>query len=125
MCMPDLTKQITLTIQQKERELAVYNMSFQAIDKRNMGPIILHLISRFIEEYNKKLEGDFVRDITSECQGGARINYIFHKIFRNAVSKIDPFENLSESDIQTAIKNASAMSPSLFVPEQAFEVLTR
>jgi hypothetical protein len=28
MCMPDLTKQITLTIQQKERELAVYNMNF-------------------------------------------------------------------------------------------------
>jgi hypothetical protein len=67
MCMPDLTKQITMTIQQKERELLVLNMNFSAIDKKNMGPIILHLISRFIEEYNKKLDGDFVRDITSEC----------------------------------------------------------
>lgn len=28
MCMPDLTKQITLTIQQKERELLVLNMNF-------------------------------------------------------------------------------------------------
>lgn len=67
MCMPDLTKQITMTIQQKERELLVLNMNFSAIDKKNMGPIILHLISRFIEEYHKKLDGDFVRDITSEC----------------------------------------------------------
>ena len=38
---------------------------------------------------------------------------------------IDPFEYLTEQDIQTAIKNASAMSPSLFVPEGAFEVLVR
>lgn len=74
-------------------------MNFQAIDKKNMGPIILHLISRFIEEYNKKLDGDFVRDITTECQGGARINFIFHKIFKNAIMKIDPFENLTEQDI--------------------------
>jgi dynamin 1-like protein len=100
-------------------------MNFTAIDKNNMGPVILHLISRFIEEYNKKLDGTFVRDITSECLGGARINFIFHRIFKNAIMKIDPFENLTETDIQTAIKNASAMSPSLFVPEQAFEVLTR
>lgn len=99
LCMPDLTKQITATIQHKERELAIYNMNFTALDKNNMGPIILHLISKFIEEYNKKLEGDFVREITQECLGGARINFIFHKIFKNAVMKIDPFENLTESDI--------------------------
>ena len=90
-----------------------------------MGPIILHLITRFIEEYNNKLDGNFVRDITSECLAGARINFIVHKIFKNAIMKVDPFENLTEQDIQTAIKNASAMSPSLFVPEAAFEVLTR
>ena len=58
-----------------------------------MGPIILHLITRFIEEYNNKLDGNFVRDITSECLAGARINFIFHKIFKNAIMKVDPFEN--------------------------------
>ena len=41
------------------------------------------------------------------------------------VNSIDPFEYLTEQDIQTAIKNANAMSPSLFVPEQAFEVLIK
>lgn len=65
--MPDLTKQITLTIQQKERELAVYNIDFLIVDKKSMGPIILNLITRFIEEYNKKLEGNFVMDIATEC----------------------------------------------------------
>jgi dynamin 1-like protein len=75
--------------------------------------------------YTNKLEGYFVRDIATEMQGGARINYIFHKIFKNIIQKVDPFEYLSEQDIQTAIKNASAMSPSLFVPEGAFEVLIK
>ena len=42
-------------------------MNFHTIDKANMGPIILNLITRFIEEYNKKLDGNFVRDIASEC----------------------------------------------------------
>lgn len=41
------------------------------------------------------------------------------------MNSINPFEYLSEQDIQTAIKNASALSPSLFVPEGAFEVLIR
>ena len=41
------------------------------------------------------------------------------------INSIDPFEYLTEQDIQTAIKNASAMKPSLFVPEEAFEVLIR
>ena len=96
-----------------------------AVDKNSMGPIILNLISKFLEEYGNKLEGRFVKDVATECQGGARINFIFHKIFKNVVTKIDPFEHLSEQDIQTAIKNASAMSPSLFVPEGAFEVLVK
>ena len=64
-----------------------------------MGPIILNLISKFLEEYGNKLEGRFVKDVATECQGGARINFIFHKIFRNIINKIDPFENLSEQDI--------------------------
>jgi|688.fasta_scaffold280769_2 hypothetical protein len=71
-------------------------MNFHTIDKANMGPIILNLITRFIEEYNKKLDGNFVRDIATECMGGARINYIFHKVFKNVVNKINPFEYLSE-----------------------------
>jgi dynamin 1-like protein len=41
------------------------------------------------------------------------------------INDIDPFEYLSEQDIQTAIKNTSSLGPSLFVPEGAFEVLVR
>ena len=76
-----------------------YNTQHLNIDKNSMGPIILNLIARFTEEYGKKLEGRFVNDVATEMLGGARINFIFHKIFKNIISKIDPFENLSEQDI--------------------------
>ena len=63
-----------------------YNSQYHAVDKHNMGPIILNLISRFLEEYGKKLEGRFVKDVATECLGGARINFIFHKIFKSIIS---------------------------------------
>ena len=90
-----------------------------------MRPTILVLINKFLEEYQKRLDGNFVSDIATECQGGARINYLFHEVFKKAVMNVDPFENLTEQDIQTAIKNSAAMNPSLFVPEGAFEVLVK
>ena len=38
---------------------------------------------------------------------------------------IDPFDQLGEEDIKTAIRNACGLRPSLFVPEEAFEVLVK
>lgn len=87
--------------------------------------MILSLINKFLNTYGDKIEGRFVKEIAVECQGGARINFIFHEIFNKVINSIDPFEYLTEQDIQTAIKNASALTPSLFVPEGAFEVLVR
>jgi dynamin 1-like protein len=46
-------------------------------------------------------------------------------VFNKVINDINPFEYLSEEDIQTAIKNSSALTPSLFVPEGAFELLVR
>jgi dynamin 1-like protein len=57
--------------------------------------------------------------------GGARISYIFHEIFNNVINNIDPFSYLTDQDIQTAIGNAKALHPGLYVPEGAFEVLIR
>ena len=51
---------------------------------------------------------------------GERINFIFQEI-----SEIDPFDQLSDDDIRTAIKNSNGLRPSLFIPEAAFEVLVK
>jgi dynamin 1-like protein len=66
-----------------------------------------------------------VENITKEISGGARINHIFEIVYRRAIKKIDPFDTLSDDDIRTAIKNAGALKPNLFVPEGAFEILIK
>ena len=60
------------------------------------GPMILALINTFLNAYGDLIEGRFVREIAVECQGGSRINYIFHEIFNKVVNSIDPFEYLTE-----------------------------
>lgn len=126
--VPVLSENIKTTLADKERELAkicVTAMSGDPLNDVDSGPLVLALINRFINAYAEKLEGRFVKESATEVQGGSRINFIFHELFRKVINNIDPFEYLTEQDIQTAIKNASAMSPSLFVPEGAFEVLVR
>lgn len=41
------------------------------------------------------------------------------------MKNIDPFDALSDDDLKTAIRNASSLRPNLFVPEMAFEVLSK
>jgi len=60
------------------------------------GPLMLTLISKYVQAYGDKIEGRFIKDVAVECQGGSRINYIFHDIFNKVINNIDPFEHLSE-----------------------------
>jgi dynamin 1-like protein len=53
------------------------------------------------------------------------LNYIFYEIYTVAISAIDPFDALTDDDLKTAIRNASSLKPNLFVPEVAFEVLSK
>ena len=123
-CIPSLSRQINELLSQKEMELLQLDMNSFSI-QGDKGPLVLNLINRFTTNYGEMIEGKFVKDSAVDCMGGSRINYIFHSIFVKSIKDIDPFQYLSEQDIQTAIKNAQALTPSLFVPEVAFEVLIR
>lgn len=123
-CIPVLSKQINELLQHKEMELAQFDMENVTITQ-DKGPLVLNLINKFTNFYGDMIEGKFIKESAVECLGGSRINFIFHQIFVKSVKDIDPFQYLTEQDIQTAIKNAQALSPSLFVPEGAFEVLIR
>ena len=68
--------------------------------------MVLNLINRFTSYYGDMIEGKFVKESVVDCLGGSRINYIFHSIFVKSIKDIDPFQYLTEQDIQTAIKNA-------------------
>jgi dynamin 1-like protein len=58
-------------------------------------------------------------------KGGSRLNYIFYDVYTEAIRNIDPFDALTDDDIKTAIRNASSLNPNLFVPEVAFEILSK
>lgn len=99
---------------------------FENLDsKESKSYLILTLISKFSYAYKDMLEGKYISFTSDELIGGSRIIYVFNEIFKKTVSKMNPFDILSDDDIRTAIKNANGIRPSLFVPEGAFELLVR
>lgn len=75
--------------------------------------------------YAEYIEGKFVKETANELMGGSRINHIFYDVFNTALLGIDPFDALSDDDLKVSLRNASSLRPNLFVPEVAFEVLSK
>ncbi len=106
-------------------KLSIYESQLQAMGQpvENKGPALLQTLTRFSSSYCQKVEGTS-RDIeTHQLSGGARICYIFHQTFTEALNSIKPLEGLSRTDILHAISNAMGPRPALFVSEMAFELL--
>jgi dynamin 1-like protein len=91
----------------------------------NQQQLILNIIARYSKQYEEYIDGTFVKDTAYELKGGSRLNYIFYDVFTPAVRDMDPFDALTDEDIKTAIRNASSLGPNLFVPEVAFELLSK
>ena len=87
--------------------------------------MVLNIIAKYAAAYSEFLEGRFVKDTAVELKGGSRLKYIFYENYTVAISNIDPFDALTDDDIKTAIRNASSLRPNLFVPEVAFQVLSK
>ena len=91
----------------------------------NKGSSLLTTLTKFSTSYCQKIEGTS-RDIeTHQLSGGARICYIFHNTFSDALNAIEPLEGLNRTDILHAISNAMGPRPALFVSEMAFELLVK
>jgi dynamin 1-like protein len=86
---------------------------------------VLNIIAKYSSSFSEFLEGKFVKDTAVEFKGGSRLNHIFFQIFTVTIQNIDPFDALTDDDLKTAIRNASSLKPNLFVPEVAFEVLSK
>lgn len=87
--------------------------------------MILNILAKYTKQIDEYVTGTFVRDVADQYKGGSRINYIFYEIFVAKMNDIDPFDALSDLEILTAIRNAAGLSPGLFIPESAFENLSR
>ena len=87
--------------------------------------VLLTVITEFCAEYRTLIEGQSENLSSSELSGGARISFVFHEIFTGTIREVDPFDQLSDTDIRTILYNSSGSSPALFVSGQSFEVLVR
>lgn len=83
------------------------------------------MIAKFASAYSEYIEGRFVKETAKELMGGSRLNHIFYEVYNKTLLKVDPFDRLTDEDLKTAIRNASSLRPNLFVPEVAFEVLSK
>ena len=108
-------------------KLNIYESQLQSLGEpvENKGSGLLQVLTKFSTSYCHKIEGTS-RDIeTNQLSGGARICYIFHNTFAEALTAIEPLEGLKRSDILHAISNAMGPRPALFVSEMAFELLVK
>ena len=108
-----------------EHNIFFFPLQALGLPVENKGSSLLTTLTKFSTSYCQKIEGTS-RDIeTHQLSGGARICYIFHNTFSDALNAIQPLEGLNRTDILHAISNAMGPRPALFVSEMAFELLVK
>ena len=150
-CLPDLKQSIHENISELETEILSYGkpISMDHDMNNNKGALLLHLISKFSENFSDSIDGANVNTMmmrkykksqnerkvnyddlnlsqqARELFGGARILYIFRTEFQINLNKIKSFDGLSDQFILNSMRNASGIRSSLFIPEMCFENLVK
>ncbi|KAG8932943.1 vacuolar protein sorting-associated protein 1 [Tulasnella sp. 419] len=91
----------------------------------NAANIVLSAITFFDAEFRNAIDGTTNDLSVNELDKGARISFVFHELFGNAVKSIDPFDQVQDGEIRTILYNSSGSSPALFVGTAAFEVIIK
>lgn len=127
-CLPDIKSKINHMLVELDQEMEEMGDPTLSMSKTALGATLLNILSRFASNFSDSLEGRH-RSINgiemNELYGGARINYIFNEVFAKSLQQVNPFDNLTDNDIRTAIRNANGPRQSLFVPEISFELLAK
>ncbi|XP_004291982.1 PREDICTED: dynamin-related protein 3A-like [Fragaria vesca subsp. vesca] len=121
--LPGLKAELNSQMNAVYKELQTYGKVMES--KTDLGATMLSILSKYCEAFTSMLDGKNPDMSTKELTGGARIQYIFQSIFVKSLQEVDPCDDVTDDDIQTAIQNASGARNALFVPEVPFEVLVR
>uniref|UniRef100_A0A7I4CF76 Dynamin-related GTPase n=1 Tax=Physcomitrium patens TaxID=3218 RepID=A0A7I4CF76_PHYPA len=121
--LPDLKARISTQMINIQKELASYGELTES--KSGQGALLLNILTKYSHGFQSVVDGKNEEMSTTELSGGARIHYVFQAIFVRSLEEVDPCDGLHDSDIRTAIQNASGPKNVLFVPEVPFEVLVR
>ncbi|EGV62429.1 vacuolar protein sorting-associated protein 1 [Yamadazyma tenuis] len=119
--LPDIKMRIENSLKKYENELSLLGPEMS----ESPTSIALSMITNFTKDYNGILDGEAKELSSHELSGGARISFVFHEIFKNGITSLDPFDQIKDTDIRTIMHNTSGSAPSLFVGTQAFEVLVK
>lgn len=138
-CLPEIKSRINTMVVEVDQQCQEMGKSTTEMSTTELGATLLQLLSNFAQHFIDSLEGRASSNLkhhqasdssssSSRCQqlyGGARIHYIFNDVFSVTVEAVDPFDDLSDDDIFTNIRNANGLRQSLFVPEVSFELLAK
>lgn len=122
--LPDIKSRLNTLIGQTEQELASFGPD-ETSSQGSRGPLILALMTKFASQFVASIDGTSPNISTKELCGGARIYYIFNKVFVSSLASVDPIASLTHHDVLTAIRNSTGPRAALFVPELAFELLVK
>ena len=123
--LPHIRDKITSIMSQKKIELDSLGVDIDFEGPKGVKAIMLNILTKFISIFKDYIEGNFVKQSTDVLLRGSRISYIFHNTFYNALDSLHPLKTLTYDNIRTCVKNATALSLSLFVEEKAFVILMR
>ena len=120
--LPILKENINKLLKACREELDSYGEGLDG-DLEKMSSSVLNIIEKYSKDFRETLEGSI--ETYYEVSVGAKIKEILFIQFRDTIRKIDSFTSLSDEIISVAIKNATGIRSSLFIPEQAFEMLIK
>eukprot|EP00300_Choanocystis_sp_HF-7_P035738 c5002_g1_i1.p1 GENE.c5002_g1_i1~~c5002_g1_i1.p1 ORF type:complete len:639 (+),score=116.23 c5002_g1_i1:180-1919(+) len=120
--LPGLADQITTLKTAAKDELRSYgSVPTGGIEGRRF--YLLQALTNVSKAFGDAIDGTRGAVSTQELNAGARIKFIFNDLLRKRLDEV-PLA-VSTADIRTALSNASGVTSSLFVPDQAFDLLAR
>ncbi|GAB5365648.1 hypothetical protein AAMO2058_001076000 [Amorphochlora amoebiformis] len=120
--LPSMSTKISQQLQEKEHKLARLGVPVPPDDK---GGVMLQILLKYSKAFADSIDGKLTNLTNNDLCGGSRISDIFHNLFARSLHRIQPFDDLSDHQIRTAILNATATKPSLFVTEDSFQLLVK
>ncbi|KAF2075389.1 hypothetical protein CYY_003313 [Polysphondylium violaceum] len=118
---PLVKSQIKQLIKKYQQELEKYGdpIPERQVDKQRL--LYQHL-NKFATQFTQDLEGNDELN-TDNINGGARIRYVFSKAFK--ANKEKPFEWLTDQQLRVALRNASGLRSTMFIPQKTFDSLIK
>eukprot|EP01084_Bolivina_argentea_P273520 465934_1 len=130
--LPDFKQDVNRNIKDLKQEILSYGC--ENVADQNKGALLLGLIGKFCENFNNIIAGrgttkmkimkkELMEKIISI--GGSRILYLFDVELNQKLSRIKPFDGLSDAFILNTMRDSAGVSPALFIPEHCFEELVK